>query len=71
MVNEVLMQFVNHKMPFGGVGHSGMGAYHGKNGFDYCSHLKPVMKKYHLEMFPFTCRFGPFNQFKKETILFL
>ena len=44
-VNECVTQLLNASMPFGGVGASGMGAYHGKWGFDTFSHLKPVMKK--------------------------
>jgi aldehyde dehydrogenase (NAD+) len=32
-------------LPFGGVGESGMGAYHGKAGFDTFSHSKPVLSK--------------------------
>ena len=44
-VNECITQLLNASMPFGGVGASGMGAYHGKWGFDTFSHLKPVMKK--------------------------
>lgn len=45
LINHVLMHVGNQNLPFGGVGPSGMGAYHGKTGFDNLSHLKPVMKK--------------------------
>ena len=41
-INEVIVHVAQHDLPFGGVGHSGMGAYHGKTGFDRFSHLKPV-----------------------------
>ncbi|MDO5769733.1 MAG: coniferyl aldehyde dehydrogenase [Psychrobacter sp.] len=41
-VNEVLMHIAQHDLPFGGVGHSGMGAYHGRDGFERLSHMKPV-----------------------------
>ena len=44
-VNEVITHFINPEMPFGGVGESGMGAYHGKYGFETFSHYKPVMIK--------------------------
>lgn len=44
-VNETIMHFVNQSMPFGGVGASGFGSYHGKYGFDAFSHFKPVMIK--------------------------
>ncbi len=44
-VNETIMHFVNQSMPFGGVGASGFGSYHGKFGFDAFTHYKPVMLK--------------------------
>ena len=45
MINEVVMHFINMNAPFGGVGDSGMGHYHGKPGFDAFSHHKTVMIK--------------------------
>jgi len=44
-VNDPLIHFGNHRLPFGGVGASGMGAYHGKLGFDTFSHSKAVVKR--------------------------
>ena len=44
-VNDTITHFINASMPFGGVGESGMGAYHGKYGFETFSHFKPVMVK--------------------------
>lgn len=41
-VNDVMLHIAQHDMPFGGVGASGMGAYHGQTGFDTMSKLKPV-----------------------------
>ena len=41
-VNETLLHISQEDLPFGGVGPSGMGAYHGKYGFDTFSKLKPV-----------------------------
>ncbi|WP_201617003.1 coniferyl aldehyde dehydrogenase [Psychrobacter urativorans] len=41
-VNEVIIHVAQHDLPFGGVGHSGIGAYHGKTGFERFSHMKPV-----------------------------
>jgi aldehyde dehydrogenase (NAD+) len=43
-VNNTAWQFANHYLPFGGIGYSGMGAYHGKYSFDVFTHAKPVMK---------------------------
>lgn len=44
-INDCMIQFVNKRLPFGGVGHSGIGAYHGKLGFDTFSHHKAIVKK--------------------------
>lgn len=44
-INDTLIHFSNHRLPFGGVGHSGIGAYHGKKNFDVFSHKKAVVKK--------------------------
>ena len=41
-VNDALLQFAQHDMPFGGVGSSGMGQYHGYEGFMTFSKLRPV-----------------------------
>lgn len=43
-VNLTIMPFSHLNLPFGGIGNSGMGAGHGKAGFDSFSHLKPVMR---------------------------
>jgi aldehyde dehydrogenase (NAD+) len=45
VINDVLIHFGNNKLPFGGVGNSGMGAYHGKLGFDTFSHKKAIIKR--------------------------
>jgi aldehyde dehydrogenase (NAD+) len=45
VVNHAFMHMANHDLPFGGVGESGMGSYHGKRSFETFSHLKPVLKK--------------------------
>ena len=44
-INDTIMFMANPQLPFGGVGNSGMGRYHGKFGFDTFSHLKSVMKR--------------------------
>lgn len=44
-VNHTLLHFTPHDLPFGGVGPSGMGRYHGKSGFDEYSNLKGVLRK--------------------------
>lgn len=44
MINDVVIHFTNLSLPFGGVGNSGMGTYHGKRSFDVFSHERSVMK---------------------------
>ena len=45
VINHLLFQFSTNKLPFGGVGPSGTGAYHGRFGFEQFSHKKSVMTK--------------------------
>ncbi|MBZ4043809.1 aldehyde dehydrogenase [Flavobacterium hibisci] len=44
-INDTVAHFTNKRLPFGGVGHSGMGAYHGKLSFDVFCHHKSIVKK--------------------------
>ncbi len=44
-INDTLMHISNHHLPFGGVGNSGLGNYHGKFGFDSFSHQKAILDK--------------------------
>lgn len=44
-INDTLVHFANGRLPFGGVGNSGIGAYHGSRSFDVFSHKKAVVKK--------------------------
>ena len=44
-VNDTVEHLVNHRLPFGGIGNSGMGRYHGKYGFDTFTHLRAVYEK--------------------------
>jgi aldehyde dehydrogenase (NAD+) len=59
-VNEVITHLSNPSMPFGGVGQSGMGAYHGKYSFDTFTHFKPVMEKSNL--FDLNTRYAPYKE---------
>lgn len=47
-INDTITQFVSMNLPFGGVGASGMGRYHGKYGFETFSHHKGIMKQTNL-----------------------
>ena len=44
-INDAVMHITNTKLPFGGVGSSGMGAYHGETGFKCFTHYKSVLDK--------------------------
>ena len=58
-INDTLMHFTNANLPFGGVGNSGFGSYHGFNSFKAFSHKKPVMKRSNLIDIPI--RYAPFK----------
>ncbi|WP_114241627.1 coniferyl aldehyde dehydrogenase [Dyella sp. C9] len=47
-INDTLYHIAQHNLPFGGVGPSGMGGYHGEDGFRTFSHLKPVFRQSRL-----------------------
>lgn len=61
-VNDGMMFMLNPDLPFGGVGNSGMGNYHGQHGFDTFTHLKTVMKRSFL--FDLDLRYPPFTKRK-------
>jgi aldehyde dehydrogenase (NAD+) len=44
-INDTLLHIANPHLPFGGVGDSGIGAYHGQLSFDVFSHLKSVLRR--------------------------
>lgn len=44
-INDTINHMTSHYLPFGGVGASGMGAYHGKASFDTFSHFKSILKR--------------------------
>lgn len=58
-INDTLLHIASPYLPFGGVGRSGFGSYHGKAGFDAFSHRKSVMKRFFLPDAPL--RFPPFR----------
>ncbi len=65
-INDVLMFMSVPELPFGGVGMSGMGQYHGRAGFDRFSHLKSIMKR---SRFPeITIRFPPYGPLKMRLL---
>lgn len=58
-VNDTMVHFSNKRLPFGGVGHSGIGAYHGILSFDTFSHKKSILIKSNLLDLPF--RYAPYK----------
>ncbi len=58
-VNDTMVHFSNNRLPFGGVGHSGIGAYHGILSFDTFSHKKSILIKSNLLDLPF--RYAPYK----------
>ena len=58
-VNDTVIHFSNKRLPFGGVGHSGIGAYHGSLNFDTFSHKKGIVKKANWLDLPL--RYAPYN----------
>lgn len=58
-VNDTVMHFVNSKLPFGGIGNSGIGNYHGKYSFETFSHKKSVTYRGNWPDVPI--RYAPFK----------
>jgi aldehyde dehydrogenase (NAD+) len=65
-VNDVLMHFANGHLPFGGVGQSGMGSYHGEAGFRTFSHYKSVLQK--PTWFELPLKYYPYSKWKLSLI---
>lgn len=58
-INDVVMQIANSNLPFGGVGQSGVGNYHGKHGFDTFSHQKSILKQ--TTLFDIPLKYPPYK----------
>ena len=58
-INETVVYFINPYLPFGGIGRSGMGRYHGKFTFETFSYKRSVMHKSNLVDFP--VRYPPYR----------
>ncbi len=68
-INDVVIHLATSEMPFGGVGESGMGSYHGKDGFAAFSHYKSIVDKKTWIDLPM--RYQPFKSKLYETLLHL
>ena len=58
-VNDTILHLATPHMPFGGVGESGMGGYHGKYSFDAFSHEKSILKRFSRPDVPL--RYAPYD----------
>jgi aldehyde dehydrogenase (NAD+) len=58
-INDAVVHFISLHLPFGGVGDSGMGAYHGRTGFETFSHTKSIVKNTFL--FDIPLRYVPYR----------
>lgn len=65
-VNDTIIHIASTKLPFGGVGESGMGHYHGKFSFDTFSHKKSIVKKSVVIDLPI--RYQPYTKTKDSLI---
>ena len=65
-INDTVVHLASDRMPFGGVGQSGMGGYHGKYSFDTFSHEKPILKK--ANWLDIRARYAPFTREKMQLI---
>ena len=61
-INHAISQVVNPNLPFGGVGYSGIGAYHSKYTFDTFSHMKSIFKP--IGRFESNLKYPPYNAHK-------
>ena len=61
-INDVVLHLSNPNLPFGGVGDSGMGRYHGESSFHTFSHVKSVMCR--SGFFDISARYAPYNEEK-------
>ncbi|MBU5592003.1 aldehyde dehydrogenase [Clostridium sp. MSJ-4] len=58
-INDTIIHVASHHIPFGGVGESGMGGYHGKSSFETFSHYKSVIKRGRLDI---NFRYAPYKE---------
>lgn len=70
LVNDTIMHINVNSLPFGGVGNSGMGSYHGKDTFDTFVHKKGVMKRNFMGIIEKlqTVRYPPYSEKKSKML---
>ena len=66
-VNDITLHYVQEDLPFGGVGASGMGAYHGPEGFRSLSHARAIYSQTMIDVLPIVGARPPFGEkFRKN-----
>ena len=64
-INDTIIHIANSNIPFGGVGYSGVGGYHGKASFDTFSHNRSITKKFRLDL---PMRYMPYQSWKDKIV---
>ncbi len=67
VINDAVLHLANSNLPFGGVGNSGMGSYHGKTGFDTFSHFKSIYN--HSTFIEPSIKYQPYSKWKKKLLI--
>ncbi|SFR43074.1 aldehyde dehydrogenase (NAD+) [Yoonia tamlensis] len=67
-VNLTILPFIHPNLPFGGIGNSGMGAAHGKHGFDAFSHMRPLLRN---RFIPLPLIFPPYTATVEKLVKFV
>jgi len=70
-VNDAVIQMLNCHLPFGGVGDSGYGRYHGESGFVGFSNPKSICVTKAFNAYPLSTRFFPYTDSKRRALTFL
>lgn len=67
-INDVMMHVTSDDLPFGGIGGSGMGSYHGFDGFKTFSHAKPIFKQTKLDLQKMAGMLPPYGKRTDKTL---
>ena len=65
-INDTLVHVTEENLPFGGIGNSGMGSYHGEKTFETFSHYKSVL--INNKNFDFSIKYMPYNNKKTKLV---
>jgi aldehyde dehydrogenase (NAD+) len=68
-INDTVMQIASSSLPYGGIGPSGMGRYHGRKSFETFSNMRSVLRKSNL--LDIWLRYPPYSKFKTKLVSWL